>query len=282
MNILIKMNRIKDLTPSERQVVNFILKDPKCMCNMGIVDIAKKTYTSTSTIIRVCKKLGMDSFIDFRIRLAADVNEYLESTILLKNQLPLEPQDTLENIVDKITNNNMRAVLDVKRLNKLSVFERVIDMIGKCKQIDFYGNGVSNLICQDAMLKAMRLGIASTSYSFYTEMSMLAKTSDSTHLAFIISYTGKNRDTIKIAELLQQSNVPSVSITSHTENDLLELCDVNLFVDNYESIYRVGGMSSRIGLQHVLDIVFSGYMNANYEKIEKIVGKTFDNEPFIV
>ena len=274
------MKRIKDLSPNERQVVNFILNDPELAANMGIVEIAKKTYTSTSTVMRMCKKLDMDSFIDFRIQLATDLREYLDSTVLFKYQIPIDPQDSIGNIVDKVTSNNARAVLDVKKLNDLSTFEEVVGMMSAATQMDFYGSGVSNLICHDAMMKALRLGIPSTAYSYYSEMAMLAKTCSKDHLAFIISYTGMTEDTLRVAKLLNQQGIPSVSITSHTDNALIELCKVNLFVDSNETIYRIGGMSSRLSSQHVLDILFSAYMNVNYERLIEVVNKTFLQETF--
>lgn len=280
MNLLIKMKRIRDLSPSERQVVDFVLNDPELAANMGIVEIAKKTYTSTSTVMRVCKKLDMNSYIDFRIQLTADLRDYLDTEILLKYQTPIEPQDSIANIVEKVTSNNVRAVLGVKRLNDLSKFEQVVKMMSIAKQLDFFGSGVSNLICHDAMMKALRLGIPATAYSFYSEMAMLAKTSTPEHLAFIISYTGLTEDTLRVARILQKIGVPSVSITSHTDNALIEMCTVNLFVDSNETIYRIGGMSSRLSSQHVLDILFSAYMNENNDKLQTVVNKTFITDTF--
>lgn len=280
MNILLKMKQIKDLSPSERQVVNFILNDPESAANMGIVEIAQKTYTSTSTVMRVSKKLGMEGFIDFRMQLALDVSDYLDTTLMYKKQEPLDSEDALADIVDKVTGNNVRAVLDVKRFNTLETFEKVVKMMGDAEQIDFYGTGVSNLICHDAMIKALRMGIKSTAYSFYSEMAMLARTCTPSHLAIILSYTGRTEDTLRVASYLQQGGIPSVSITSHTDNNLLELCDVNLFVDSFESIYRIGGMSSRLSSLHLLDILFSAFMNKYAQRLESAVEKTFLSETF--
>lgn len=280
MNILLKMKRIKDLSPSERQVVDYILTDPEGAAGMGIVEIAQKTYTSTSTVTRVSKKLGLEGYMDLRLQLTAALTEHIDSTLLFRRQEPLDPSDTMADIVDKVTGNNVRAVLDVRKFNNLETFELVVDMMRAAKQVDFYGSGVSNLICHDAMIKALRMGLASTAYSFYSEMAMLARTCSPDHLAVILSYTGQTEDTLRVAEYLRQGGVPSVSITSHTDNALLELCTVNLFVDSFESVYRIGGMSSRLSSLHLLDILFSGYMNRNYDRLQPDIEKTFLPEVF--
>ena len=43
MNLLLRMKRIQDLSPSERQIVNYILNDPENVAVMGIVELAHKT-----------------------------------------------------------------------------------------------------------------------------------------------------------------------------------------------------------------------------------------------
>jgi RpiR family transcriptional regulator, murPQ operon repressor len=280
MNLLLKMKRIKDLSPSERQVINYILNDPESAANMGIVEMSQKTYTSTSTVIRVCKKLGIDSFIDFRIQLSADLGEYIDHSLVLKYQAPIEPQDTLVNIINKVTSNNVRAIIDVKRFNSIEILENVVGMMNAARQIDFFGSGVSNLICQDAMMKALRLGIRSTAYSYYSEMAMLAKTTTVDHLAIIVSYTGQTEDTLRVAKYLQRGNVPSVSITGHKNNPLIDLCSVNLYIDSIESIYRIGGMRSRLSCLHLLDLLFSCYIGKNQDKLKDIMNRTFLPETF--
>ena len=280
MNLLLKMKRIRDLSPSERQVVNYILTNPEQAANLGIVEIAQRTYTSTSTVMRLCKKLDLDGYLDFRLALAADLSEYMDTTLLFHKQDPLDPNDTMSDIVDKVTGSNVRAVLDIRKFNTLDTFESVIEMMSKAVQIDFYGSGVSNLICRDAMIKAIRMGLRTTAHSYYSEMAMLAKTSTPDHLAFILSYTGQTEETIRVAEYLRIRNVPSISITSHTDNTLCELCTINLFVDSLESVYRIGGMSSRLSMLHLLDILFSGFMTKNYNTVQPIIEKTFLKETF--
>ena len=280
MNLLLKLESIKDLSHNERQVVTFILKNPEQALNLGIVELAQQSFTSTSTIMRLCKKLEMNGFKDFKRQLFHDVNHYIDNSLLFQEQVPLEPGDSLSCVVDKTTRNGVRAVLDVRKFNRIETFEKVIQMMGKAKQIDFYGSGVSNLIAHDAMIKALRIGLSTTAYFHYSEMAMLSRTCGRDHLAIILSYTGYTEETLNIAKYLRQRNVPTISITSHTNNALSELCQVNLFVDSFESVYRIGGMSSRLSTLHLLDIIFAAYINENYDDLQQAIEDTFLPEIF--
>ncbi|MEG0754129.1 MAG: MurR/RpiR family transcriptional regulator [Angelakisella sp.] len=280
MNLFVGLKMIKDLPPSERQVVNYILTNPQEVTGMGIVELSQKAYTSTGSVMRVCKKLNIESFRDFRLQLASDLGDYLQGSLAFKNQTPIERQDSLDQITDKVCGSNARAILDFKQLNLPETVHRVVEMMGKAKSLDFYGSGVSNLICIDAQMKALRLGIPATAYSYYAQMAIHSRTSDKNNLAFLISYTGQTTEILSIAAMLKKLKVPTVSITGNTGNALLELCDVNLFVNSFESVYRIGGMSSRISTLNVLDILYTAYINANYDSLQEIINKTFVPDTF--
>ncbi len=256
-NLFLEMNDIKDLSTSERQVVNYVLSHHNECLSMGIVELGAKSYSSASTVMRVVKKLGLLSFTDFKNRLNSDHKQFLESKQLYSDIKLIDESDSSEVIIEKVTNNSVRAVLEVRNLNNVETFERVVNLIQESVQIDFYGSGVSNLICHDAKFKALRGGLKVTAYSFTAEMLMQAKLSTKDNVAILVSYTGQTDEIIKIARILKQNNVPSISITSYTNNPVASLTSIQLYVDNCESVYRVGGMGSRTSIQNVLDIVFA-------------------------
>lgn len=62
-----KLKKQEDFSSSEKEVANYILEHPKEIINMSIREIAKKTYSSPTTILRLCRKVGMKGFQEFRI-----------------------------------------------------------------------------------------------------------------------------------------------------------------------------------------------------------------------
>lgn len=278
MNLLLEMREVKDLTPSERQVVNYILGNPEEAVGIGISELAQRTYTSTSTVMRLCKRLGIDSFVNFRQKLVLDLDIYKRTSLLSRSQEPIEKHDSIEDIFEKVSSYNAKSIIDFKELNKVSVVKSVIDLMEKAECFDFYGVGASNLVAQDARLKAMRLGIFATAYDHFGEMIIASKISDKKRLAFMISYTGETIDILKSAKILGAKGVPTISITSNTDNTLSNLCDYNLFVSSTESVFRMGATSSRIGTLNVIDILFTAYANANYERSIEILKKTYVDE----
>lgn len=278
MNLLLEMREVKDLSPSERQVVNYILKNPEEAAGIGITELAQRTYTSTSTVMRLCKRLGIDSFVSFRQKLVLDLDIYRRTSILSRANESIEKHDSIEDIFEKVSSYNAKSIIDFKELNKVSVVKSVIDLMEKAECFDFYGVGASNLVAHDAKLKAMRLGVFATAYDHYGEMVIASKISDRSRLAFMISYTGETNDILKAAKILVANGIPTVSITSNKDNALSNLCDYNLFVSSIESVFRMGATSSRIGSLNVIDVLFTAYANMNYERSIEILKKTYVGE----
>jgi len=278
-----KMRSIKDLSPSERHVVEYILNNLNEVSNIGIVELAEKSFTSTSTIRRLCAKLGIDSYIDFRLQLSMDLKSYMKESIIKEAAIPVKKHDSMQDIIRKVSYFNAKSIIDSKDINDVKVFNKVVELMTKARRWDFYGIGPSNIVAKDAALKCLRLGIDSSAFETNLEMFINAKASEPNRLAFLISYTGETGDILGVAKELMLRKVPSVSLTGLSDNPLKKICKYNLFVDASEPADRLGAMYSRTSTLNVIDVLFTAYINTDYVKLikratETYVPKTYNNK----
>ncbi len=264
-NILIKMAEIKDLTPSERHVVDYILTNYKEVNHMGIVKLAENTFTSTTTVQRLCRKLGIESYTDFRMQLSASLENYTHNSVNHSEQAPVDRYYSVREILEKVSSQNAASILSTSQLVDLQTMEKVVSLMAQVKRIDFYGVGPSYMVAEDAQIKCRRLKIPSSAFCDRIAMLMNAKAFSEDTLAFLISYTGKTDDIIEVAQELRKLKVPTVSLTSPGNNPVANLCRYNLNVDASESWDRLGGMSSRLSFLNLIDALFTALLNTNYE-----------------
>lgn len=265
-NILIQMAEIKDLSPSERHVVDYILEHYQEVCSMGIVELGEKTFTSTTTVKRLCRKLGVDSYTDFRLRLSAAQDNFMHQDILNSDQASVNRYDSVAEILEKVSHQNASSILETSRIVDSAVLEQVVKLMATAQRIDFYGVGPSNMVAQDAQLKCMRLKIPSYAFCDRVSMLMNAKSCGDGSLAFLISYTGETDDIIEVAQELRKHRVPTVAITSSSDNSVARISLYTLCVDASERWDRLGGMSSRISTLNVIDVLFTALLNTNYDQ----------------
>ncbi len=265
-NILIQMAEIKDLSPSERHVVDYILEHFEDVCNMGIVELGEKTFTSTTTVKRLCRKLGVESYTDFRMLLSAAQYGYTHQEMPNGDQVPVSRYDSVVEIVEKVSQQNASSILETSRILDGEVLEKVVGLMAQAKRIDFYGVGPSHVVAVDAQIKCMRLKIPSSAFSDRVSMLTSAKAYSEGALAFLISYTGETDDIVEIARVLRKQQVPTVALTSSGGNTLSNLCQYDLNVDASESWDRLGGMSSRISTLNIIDALFTALLNTSYDQ----------------
>lgn len=72
--IIYKLKEQKGFSSVEREIANYILSHSNQIINTSIRDIARETFYSPSTIIRLCKKIGMSGYLEFRISFNSEIN----------------------------------------------------------------------------------------------------------------------------------------------------------------------------------------------------------------
>ena len=260
-SLLTTMRQVKDLSPSERHIVDYIFNNLQSVTNMGIVEMGERTFTSSTTVKRLCRRLGIESYTDFRLRLSAEIASYSHMNILQGAQSPVDRYDTVNDIINKVSDQNAKSIIDTSTLNPPDVIMDVINLMKNATNIDFYGCGPSNVVAMDEQLKCMRLGIPSTAYGERACMLMNARAFREGTLAIMISYTGETEAVISVAKELVASHIATVSLTSMSDNTLCGICRHNLFVQASESWDRLGGMSSRISTLNLIDILFTALIS---------------------
>jgi RpiR family murPQ operon transcriptional repressor len=277
VNLLTKMREVDGLTPSEQHIVDYIFEKLNEILNIGIVELADCTFTSTATVKRLCKKLGKESYIDFRLELSYELMRYNQNSILKTAQTPVDRYDSLDDIIVKVANQNAKSILDTISTNTTENINAVVTAMAQAKRIDFYGMGPSHVVALDAQIKCMRLGIPSSAFSDRVSMMLNAKAFTDNTLAFMISYTGTTSEILEVARELVRVGSDTVSLTSAKPNQLVELCAYNLYVDSSESWNRLGGMSSRISTLNLIDILFTALINSDYQKFNHSMSKNLVN-----
>lgn len=274
-NILVKMSRIKDLSSSERHVVDYVLTHYRDVCNMGIVELGDKTFTSTTTVKRLCRKLGVESYTSFRMLLSAAQDGYsYQVEAETGHQVFLGRYDTMGEILEKVSQQNASSIRQTAKLIDPQVLEQVVARMAAAQRIDFYGVGSSYVVALDAQMKCMRLKIPSTAYNDRLSMLTGAGAYAEGALAFLISHTGETDDMVELARVLRRYQVPTAAITSAGSSTLSELCQYCLQVDGSKGMDSLGGMSSRIAAMNVIDVLFTALRNTNYDRYTDFISQT--------
>lgn len=262
--IIDKLERMDDFTSQEKEIAKYILENPTLIKELSTEELAKATFTSQATVVRLCKKLETKGYNDFKLKLSTEYLEAARVREALKDE-PITKESTYEDIIDVIPKMYDSAITNTKLMLNSNVINRVTNRLKEARKIDLYGYGISYSIARQASFKFLSIGIDSMAHDGLNEHYIAASRDHSHMVAILISFTGKNSSIIKIAKYLRSHGIYVVGITGYKSPEMIESCNEVIQIDNKKIILSMEVITSVIGTQYVLDIFFSMLLASNYE-----------------
>lgn len=277
-NVITTLMEKENFSDIEKNIVNFILKEGEKVCSLNIKEFAEMSYTSPSTVMRFCKKLGSKGFADFKIKLKGEFVHISENEILENPNFPFFSTDTYEQVASKIATLTEQSIYEAKNSIDYNTVTRFVNLIKSTHFIDIYGQGSSFACAYEFKTKMTRLGKCVRLEAGFSDQINQAINSNNEHAAILISHSGENQQTLRIARILNKTNTKIVSITHDMNNKLVKLCHYNFYTGVQEKNFLSSKLeiySSYVATQYLLDCFYSFIYLSDFDKN---LDKTKQNE----
>ncbi|MFB5364703.1 MurR/RpiR family transcriptional regulator [Enterococcus faecium] len=277
--------KIKEISfsPSENEVIQFLLSDSPALGEMTIQEIAERCYVHPSTLIRVAKKMGFDGWVSFRNAFLAET-AYLEGNFQdVDANLPFSTTDGIMTIANKMASLEQMTIQDTLSLIHHDQLQKAKYLLLQAKKIVIFGSNSNTLISQDFMLKMKRIKMDVTIVTTFGESFYEAYNCTSDMCGILISYTGENKVILRTAEILKQNHVPILALTSIGDSTLFAMSTAALRLTTRERLYsKIGNFTINTSICYLLDVLYSCVFAENYQQnlVHLIsVGQKFDKRP---
>ena len=140
--IIDKMCALKNLTSQEKAVVEYILDNPKDLLDMNVSELAKASYTSSSTVIRLCKKLEVKGFADLKFIYASEFPEMMKQREMVKTK-PFDESSSIDDIINTLPFVYLKTMDYTKSMLSRNTIIRITNLMKQAKRIEIYGDGVN-------------------------------------------------------------------------------------------------------------------------------------------
>lgn len=272
-SVLVRLREYSSQASStEKAIVKYILNNPQETVKQTVYSLAEKTYSSPASVIRMCKKNGFRGYKDFIKALIYELAMRKEYQQDFKSDIT--KLDKIEDIVEKVTYRNIISLEDTKNIIDIDVLNKCIKLLREAENICLFGIGSSLNVAKDAEQKFIRLNKNCKLNDDWHLQLITARNMSKNDVGIIISYSGQTIEMIECAKAMKKNDVTIISITKYGPSPIVELSDLNLFVAAHESTFRSGAMSSRISQLNIIDILFTGFANLDYEKSLETIAKT--------
>jgi DNA-binding MurR/RpiR family transcriptional regulator len=241
------------LTPAEQKVADFILNNPREVIYMSVTELAERCGIGDGTIVRFAQDIGFSGYQELKLTLSRDLVSPFENVLE-----DVSPEDSLDDIIRKIANKNLKAITDTTRLIDIDSLNRTIDVMSKARRVEFYGVGASGFTALDAKYKFLRIGIVCDALTDPHLQAMSAATLTPKDVAVGISHSGATKDTIDSLRVAKNAGAKTICITNFARSPITEVTDIVLLTASPESPLASGAIRSKIAQLHILDLVFTG------------------------
>lgn len=240
------------LSPSENRIADIILNDFEFAVNASIIGLAEKADVSPPTVTRFCRRLGCDSFSDFKIQLARTA--YIGVRYLKPEPQSTTPGDVATDIITKAQN----ALFLLHRSLDIAAVERAADLLARAEMIYAFGSGGnSSMVASELQNRLFRFGLHVTASSDHgMQLMMAAAAKPEKDVLIGSSFSGRNAELVRAFALARETRVPTIALTQ-SNSPVALAADVVIAIDMPEgtNIYRP--TSTRIAYLAAVDILAS-------------------------
>ena len=257
------------LRTAEQRVADFILKHPEDLIYLTVTELAERTQTSESTVVRLCQKIGYKGYQEFKIILARDL---VGPTQTIYEEI--SQNDPVSSVKAKIFQANQQALRDTLEVLSDSELEAAVNALVGAPKIEMYAIGGSGPVAEDARHKFLKLGITSIAISDADLMAMSASLLKRGDVAIGISHTGASRDVCDALETAKKGGAITICITHRSTSPITKVSDIKLFTAAKETAFGSDAMSSRIAQLTIIDTLYLGVALSSYDRSLQNIHKT--------
>lgn len=234
---------------SERRLVDIVLQDVDAAANGSIVELASRADISPPTITRFCRRLGCQSFSEFKVRLA-------KSRILADRYVkpPTGPRSAID-IARHIVNAAQSTLYGFFESLEPEALERAGECIASSSYVLSFGSGgASSMVATEFETRLFRLGLKVTASIDHQAQMMRTAAAPKGTVIVASSVSGRNIELAKTLAIAGEYGMDRVVLT-RPGSPVAEQSDILLGIDVVEEDDILRPSSARYAFLAMTDVV---------------------------
>lgn len=153
----------RNLTKRQQAIADYMLANPESICYISLKELSRRTETSEVTILRMCKELGYNSFLDLKKAFrehTKQVIKNLRGTDLVVPDISLSNPGNKVHLLQQISDKESESSKIFYKNLDYNLILKASESILSAKEVLIIGNALSSLIGQFLYRRLVLLGIS--------------------------------------------------------------------------------------------------------------------------
>jgi DNA-binding MurR/RpiR family transcriptional regulator len=234
---------------SERHLAEIILADVNAALNASIVELAAAADVSPPTVTRFCRRIGCQSFSEFKVRLAQSrsiVQRYLKAP---------DGPNSPEEIARHVLNHAQATLYAVFEEIDGPAIERAAAAIAESSYLLAFGSGgTSSMVANEFETRLFRLGLKVTASIDHQAQMMRTAGAPRGTVVIASSVSGRNQPLAQTLRIAGDYGFPRIVLT-RPNSPVAEQADILLAIDVREADDILRPSPARYAFLAMIDIV---------------------------
>lgn len=216
---MIDLNKLisgKNLTDVEKSVLYYIVEHMDQVLKIGVRGVAKENFTSTSTIMRLTKKMGYNGFVDMYYKLLPLIGHHEKS-----------PDSGMQFINSFCSN----SLLEYNSYELMKDFSRQLCQV-RDKYIFLYGTGFSSMLAEYFTKKLLVLGKKCIYSNGMDSIGVFENNLSDMAILIVVSRSGETDRVADRIKTAKENGIFTVSFTNETVNRVNVLADIKFRIED--------------------------------------------------
>jgi RpiR family carbohydrate utilization transcriptional regulator len=243
---------LPSLTPTERQIAEYILKDPERILSSSIADLRDGAGSSVGSIVAFCRSLGLQGFAGFKIALAREMTQSAFSGFGASANAAAHRNSVFEEVFQF----QVESLSETLQINSQETLRQVALALDRARHIELFSIGISYPIAYLATCKFKLIGLP-VATQFDSHMQLIAASQlHKGDVAFGVSCSGSTQETVHCLEVARSRGAKTICLTNSMKSPITTYADLKLFATPSEVKYFQAPLASRITQLAIFDALF--------------------------
>ncbi|MTI17977.1 MurR/RpiR family transcriptional regulator [Rhodobacteraceae bacterium RKSG542] len=250
MDILATIQQEQDqFSQADARIAEIVRTDFDFAVNASILELAQRAAVSPPTVTRFCRRVGCQSYSEFKVMLAKST--FVGSRYMNPAKQSTAPQDVAEDIVGKAQNALFQFLgnLDHEKL------QLAASLIAGAEMVYAFGSGGnSSMIATEIHNRLFRLGMRVSVSTDHSLQMMIAATARPQDVVVGSSFSGRNKELVSSLSAARDAGATTIALTQ-ADSPVAHVADVVLPIDLPEGVNIFRPTSTRYAYLALVDIL---------------------------
>lgn len=265
MDTFDRLRGSKGLTDNERAIVAYILDNPEETARISSRELARRTYTSPTAVLRLSKKLGFENYNALKVNIVSDLKRAPLGDVDIRSG------DNALAVLGKVAELEQTVIARMREDIPSAELKAVTSLVNASRYVDLLGVDANAALCAYVSHLLVMAGCIATPISDLDRMIYLSLGAPRDHIVFLVSRSGTDKTLVEAANNLRERGVETVALTAYDGSPLHVAC-AHRFVLSYHGVVgNLADVAFFTAAKYLMDTLYAQLVSDSYDEVATLV-----------